>query len=736
MGTRTGPAADPGDLLAADALRAASVHLEELLLVVSPGGRIRAAGPGSLRLLDRDPEALVGTLLRDLLHPHDPPLAAGGEHPLVWRLRHADGTYRWVDATVRDARADAAVGGYVVLARDAAARRRAEADLRHRALHDPLTALPNRALFLDRVALALRRRVPEARQVAVLYVDLDDFKDVNDRLGHAVGDEVLLTVASRLRGLLRTGDTAARLGGDEFAVLLESVAGVEEAERVAARVLDALAEPVGAGARRVTVPPSVGVALAGTGDRVDDVLRAADVAMYAAKAAGKGRWTRYREELHGQATAASGDVGRQEIEALLAAPGAIRPVVQPIVDLRSGDVVGFEALARFAGPLEGLPPEVVFAQAHAAGLGARLEAEAVAAALALEGRPPRTFMSVNVGPAALVSDEFEAVLPADLSELVIEVTENELVTGGEAVTAVLARLRSRGARIAVDDAGAGYAGLRQLTLLRPDIIKLDRSLLTGIDGDGARGALIDAFVRFAARIGAQVCAEGIETVAELVAVADLDVLYGQGYVFARPGHGWASAASGAVEACRRTVAEALGPLRLGLEEGAPDDRALAHIGALLAGVTSMEDLGVVMEAMNKLMDAQDMCFSMLDETRTNLVTVVEIPWSSAGQAWPMDSYPATQRVLEQQTAEQVRSGDPDGDPHELACLKACDPRFNSLLMVPVVAAGQAVGLLEVYAFDDRAWTRAQITRARVFGYQLGAVLNLVDPRLLMARPRS
>jgi EAL domain-containing protein (putative c-di-GMP-specific phosphodiesterase class I) len=229
---------------------------------------------------------------------------------------------------------------------------------------------------------------------------------------------------------------------------------------------------------------------------------------------------------------------RNEVLRLLRDENAIVPVFQPIVDLRSGAVAGYEALARFPGDRDARPPNIWFAQAHRCGLGAQLEARAVEAAVARRLEAPAGYLAVNLSPAALRADELRLQLPDDLSSILVEITEHELVADGARLRATLDDLRARGARVAVDDAGAGYAGLRQLMLLRPDLIKLDRALIEDVSVDEAKQALVECFVRFAERTDAAVCAEGIESLDDLLALARLGVSYGQGYAIARPGLDW------------------------------------------------------------------------------------------------------------------------------------------------------------------------------------------------------
>jgi diguanylate cyclase (GGDEF)-like protein/PAS domain S-box-containing protein len=532
----------------------------DLVLLIGAGGVVRSASRAARDVLGSDPRELEHRSLAELLHPDDVALVAsseGGERHrrLELRMRHHNGYWLTVEAVANDMTADAHVGALVLTVRDVSERKAFEEQLRHRAFHDPLTQLANRALLSDRLQHALAREGRFEDQVAVLFVDLDDFKTINDALGHASGDELLVMAARRIRSCLRSADTAARLGGDEFGVLLEGVSDVDEAGAVARRILDAIGEPFSIGGLPVPLHASVGVALgAAHAVSADELLRNADIAMYAAKRAGKGRHVVFRADQHAELVRRFPSEGsadpdrvtwferseeqRNEVLRLLRADDGIVPVFQPIVDLRTGDVAGYEALARFPGDADERPPNVWFAQAHRCGLGAQLEARAAAAALAARRDAPAGYVSVNLSPAALRGDELWRALPSDLSGVVVEITEHELVADGERLQATLRQLRERGARIAVDDAGAGYAGLRQLTVLRPDVIKLDRGLIEDVARDDAKQALVECFVRFADRTEAAVCAEGVESLDDLVVLARLGVTYGQGYVIARPGPGW------------------------------------------------------------------------------------------------------------------------------------------------------------------------------------------------------
>ncbi|HWM09788.1 MAG TPA: EAL domain-containing protein [Solirubrobacteraceae bacterium] len=546
----------------------------DLVLLVGAGQVVRSASRAARDLLGVDPREIEHRPLADLLHPDDVPLLAsvsGDRHRrLEIRMRHRNGYWLDVEARANDMSSDPHVDALVITVRDVSERKAFEEQLRHRAFHDPLTQLPNRALLSDRLQHALSREGRFEDQVAVLFVDLDDFKTVNDTLGHAGGDELLVLVARRLRSCLRSADTAARLGGDEFAVLLEGVPDVDHVVAVAQRILDAFNEPYQVGGLPIPLRTSVGVAI-GVAQTIsaDELLRNADIAMYAAKRAGKRRYVVFRADAHGELIRRfpsepgldpervtwfeRSEEQRNEVLRLLRAEGGITPAFQPIVDLGSGAVAGYEALARFPHDPDGRPPNAWFAQAHRCGLGVQLEAQAVEAALAARDGAPGGYLSVNLSPAALRADELLHRLPGDLRGVVVEITEHELVADGERLHATLEQLRARGARVAVDDAGAGYAGLRQLMILRPDLIKLDRGLIEDVAGDEAKQALVECFVRFAERTDAHVCAEGIESLDDLLVLARIGVTYGQGYAIARPGFDWPEPAPEAYAALQATT---------------------------------------------------------------------------------------------------------------------------------------------------------------------------------------
>jgi diguanylate cyclase (GGDEF)-like protein/PAS domain S-box-containing protein len=427
---------------------------------------------------------------------------------------------------------------------DISDRKDLEDQLRHQALHDPLTGLPNRVLFVDRLAHALIRRSAADAEVAVLFLDLDDFKSVNDTLGHASGDELLRLVARRIPGVLRPEDTACRMGGDELAFLLEG-ADRARAEEVAARILAALAEPFELGDRRVSLSASVGIAIRATavdGSQAvgvaDEVLRDADTAMYAAKALGKGQVQTFergmnepiarRRELHNTLSQAiEGDELFLEY--------------QPIVEMRDQSVVGVEALVRWDHPQLGrlLPAEFI-GLAEASGFIERLgEFVLRRACIEMVDRP--LLLSVNVsahqltagGLPALVRDVLDATgLPA--SRLMLELTESALAGTDAGAERELQAVRALGVRLALDDFGSGYSSLEYLGRLPVDVLKIDRSLVTRAHLDHQRREVLRAIAHIATKLGLETIVEGVELEAQRAVLIDLGFRRAQGFLFAEP----------------------------------------------------------------------------------------------------------------------------------------------------------------------------------------------------------
>ena len=417
-------------------------------------------------------------------------------------------------------------------------------ELAHR---DPLTGLANHRHFQEALGDELEAARRDGRPLAVVLIDIDDFKLLNDSRGHPVGDEMLGAAAGSLRSAMRNLGQVARVGGDEFGIVLPDT-GRTQALALAEAARAAIEA---AGTMRGSLRCSAGIACFPDDARTPGaLLQLASGALAWAKAGGGGRSRRYDPEHVFVVT----DEQREEFAELIARPHAVAAVFQPIVALATGKPVGYEALARFEGK-PGLPPSWWFSQAHRFGLGAALEAEAVGLALETPGRPEDTFISVNLSPSALGTPEVHERLPANLQGVVVEITEEERVLDVEGLQRHLDPLRARGARIAVDDAGEGYAGLQQVMSMRADIIKLDRALVADVHADPAKIALIGSLVHFARSTGASICAEGIETLSELRVLIHLGVATGQGWALARPGAPWPEIDPEAARVCRELRAE-------------------------------------------------------------------------------------------------------------------------------------------------------------------------------------
>ena len=589
--------------------------------------------------------------------------------------------------------------------------------LRQLAATDALTGLVNHRGFHERLGGELERAEEGGRPLALVAIDLDNFKSINDTLGHPYGDRVLRAVGAALADSVRSTDTAARVGGEEFALILPG-ADAEASFAVAERAREKVAQIKVDG---FDLSCSAGIAtFPRDAENPSALCQLADSALYWAKRGGKARTRRFDPE-HSPATWT--DKQREEIANLLERDVPVVAVFQPVVNLASGRIVGYEALARFAGSGH-RSPDVWFAQAHGCGLGAELEAAAISAALEPAGRPADTHLAINVSPSALSSEPVRRALGGDLRGIVIEITEHEFVPDDDALAATVANLRERGARIAIDDAGAGHAGLKQLMRVRPDIVKLDRALISDIHEDPARVALVESFVRFARDVGATVCAEGIESLDELAMIADLDVTWGQGFRLARPAPPWAEISTEAAELCRNALAESFRSMPSEGGTVGSSDRRLVHLSAKLAGARTRTDLESALALIAAELGAEKVSLSAWHAAEAEVELLAENGEQSTETVFHVNEFPLTAHVLRDQEAVQVLAGDPDADPEEVRLLREFG--HYALLMVPVVCRGETLGLIEAFRAEERAWSRVEINRARVIANQFASVITTLD----------
>ncbi|GID32513.1 putative bifunctional diguanylate cyclase/phosphodiesterase [Paractinoplanes brasiliensis] len=463
----------------------------------------------------------------------------------------ADGRSLHVDFTARDLRDDPTVRGLVLTIRDMTDRYVLEKDLYQLAFYDELTGMANRVLFRDRLEQAYGEAQRDDAELAVLFVDVDDFKEVNDTLGHAVGDELLVIVAKRITEAVGTGRTAARLGADEFAVLAERITDASEAEELAARIVAALAAPVevsdGSGRTHIVSGAcSVGVASSRDAHSGPELLRHADLALHQAKGADKGTWQRYRGELHTDMA--------QRLETRVALLDAIdaeqfRLLYQPIVNLRTNRVEGVEALVRWQHPTRGLLGPYHFIElAEESGaivaIGNWVLRESLAQFARWHADDPSgspSYVSVNVSARQFRTPGFVDRVRAALTEagvepprLLLEITESLVLRDADQVWADLRTLRALGVRMAIDDFGTGYSSLSYLREMPVDVLKIDKSFIDDVLHSEKQRVLVETIVALAHNFELRVVAEGIEDHGQRAVLTAMGCDYGQGYLFAKP----------------------------------------------------------------------------------------------------------------------------------------------------------------------------------------------------------
>jgi diguanylate cyclase (GGDEF)-like protein/PAS domain S-box-containing protein len=522
----------------------------DVLAVIEPDSTTTFLSP-AVAVLGWSPEDLTGRPLLDVVSPQDHPMlnrlltgASGDAHSLQIRMRHRHGHELVMEGSLVNLCDDSAVRGWVLTVRDITERKRLQEDLTTQAFHDSLTGLANRQLFFDRLDHALARREAQPwRPLAVLALDLDDFKDVNESLGHATGDVVLLTVADRLAAAVRDEDTAARLGGDEFAVLMEDT-DLATATQVAHRLLGTVAEPIEIDGHLHVIRASIGLAEAVPGrSNGTDTMRNAVVAVDMAKERGKSSLAIYDPGWHRHAVETF--AVRQELEIAIATH-QLTLVYQPIVSLDTHEVSGFEALVRWNHPEQGLlTPEAFIPLAEQSGLIVPLDDWVLRAAVlggaSLQTADHRPSIAVNVSASQLSQPGFadivlaalaDAQLPAD--RLVLEVTESAFLDELGVGVQTLVQLRAHGVRVAIDDFGTGFSSLSHLSRLPVDELKVDKSFIEQLRPGDQDGVLVPTFLATAQALRLRTVAEGVEDPHQAQWLHQAGCDLGQGYLWSRP----------------------------------------------------------------------------------------------------------------------------------------------------------------------------------------------------------
>jgi diguanylate cyclase (GGDEF)-like protein/PAS domain S-box-containing protein len=538
--------------------RAVVENSADVVTIIDPSGVVQYDSPSCKQILgyaDR-----VGANCLALVHPDDSERVVAALAGLVendrstindfeMRIRHADGHYVWVSTTAKNLLEEEGVSGIVCNYREITQRKALEEELSHQAFHDSLTGLANRALLFDRVEHALDRgRSRHDVRVGLLFLDLDDFKTVNDALGHRAGDLILQVVASRLTEVIRPADTAARLGGDEFAILVEDLpSDPEMVYEIGARLLEQVCIPLQIDETLIAVNASLGIVVSDGTEDAESLLRNADLAMYRAKTSGKGRFEIYEAGMHAavvERMAVKADL-RRGVEA-----NEFRPLYQPIVDLVTGQVTGAEALARWYHPTRGvLPPAAFIPLAEETGIIADIGWSILDQACrdaarwrSAYGEGAPSSVSVNLAHQQLkdggLVERVERILEESglaAAHLTLEVTETVLLDDADHIASQLAELKALGIRIALDDFGTGYSSLSHLERFPVDIVKIDKSFIDSLAASCERPSpLVGAIVNLGAVLGLGVTAEGIEDKEQLTQLKDMGCGLGQGYYFARP----------------------------------------------------------------------------------------------------------------------------------------------------------------------------------------------------------
>ena len=533
--------------------RALTEQSTDIILIADPSGQIKYSSPSVHTVLAVLGDSLVGTNMIDLVHPDDfakimstgPRSVACGQNPIVeFRLRHADGRWLNFECVVRNLTQHQNIAGIVYNARDITERKHAQEKLLFNATHDALTGLPNRALFLGRLQSVVDRMKRHSYEVAaVLFIDIDDFKVVNDCYGHATGDLLIKEVSSRLRACLRSDGTIARMGGDEFTILVEDITDPSDAIRVAERIESSFARPFLLEGLEIFKSSSIGIALTSPQTSAETVLQNADIAMYRAKDQGKACIELFDRTMHEQV------MSRLLLESKLRNALQNEELTlhyQPIVSVDTGAVQGFEALLRWQpSGLNSIPPSTFVPVAEQCGLIVPISVwvlkKACLEAASWRQRNPAEplYVSINISSKHFSHTGFIGHVKDALEEsgvdpqcITIELTESLAMNDVAATGQTMSQLRTLGVKLSIDDFGTGYSSLSYLRRFPVDTLKIDQSFVKTMDAENY--AIIKTIVGLARNLDLKVVAEGVETTDQHQLLALAGCGSAQGYLFAEP----------------------------------------------------------------------------------------------------------------------------------------------------------------------------------------------------------
>lgn len=514
-------------------------------------GHVITMNPACTQISGYEPQDLIGQPLSGLLMPEHLRRALatlrtvmqGEAQNFETAIRHRDGRALYLHATLVPLVLEETVVGVYGVVRDITERKHAEERLAHMAFHDPLTSLANRTLFMTRLDQLVVKNVGNQPSFAILYLDLDDFKFVNDSLGHRTGDLLLIEAARRLKACVSAGDTVARLGGDEFTVILEGTQDTDDAIAAAHRILRELNQPYDVDGHKMVVTPSVGVVMGNQGMDAKELLRYADIAMYKAKQNGKARYEAFTPVMYNHV------LQRLQLETDLRRAiehREFRVLYQPIVELETGEIAGVEALIRWEDPDRGvISPAQFIPLAEETGLilpiGRWVLEEACRQGRKWQEHHPDLVVSVNLSARQFrepfLAEEVAQVLQeTDMqpTRLQLEITESILMQESLTTQETLRQLKSLGIQLAMDDFGTGYSSLSYLKRFPIDVLKIDRSFVDGLGESPEDTALVRTVIQLAKALNLTVTGEGVETAEQIEQLRAMECERGQGYFFARP----------------------------------------------------------------------------------------------------------------------------------------------------------------------------------------------------------